>query len=523
MENPSSAVRPAPSRADRASAEEARFPVAVVDIGSNSVRLVVYEALKRSPVPFFNEKAMAGLGAALGSTGRLSERAVGHALAALRRYRALADRIGVAQFHVLATAAVRDAADGASFVAAAEEICRAPIEVLSGAREAQLTALGVISGVHEPDGIAADLGGGSLELVDVRGDIMGGSVTLPLGGLRLADLAGGSLKRADRLVREALESCRLLDRAEGRAPDAEGRALDAEGRTLYAVGGTWRALGRLHMHESGYPLRVMHGYALSARRARDFAETLKGGAGALPGIEAVNEARRPLLPYGALVLEHLLRVARPKRVVFSALGVREGFLYDLLDVRERGRDALLAGVEELARFHGRSPAYGRELCAWTDALLASAGVLESPAEIRLRHAACLLSDIAWRAHPDHRAEEALQAIAYANVVGVEHKGRAYLALAAFHRYAGSDPRELWPRSLITAERAERARLVGLACRLAHVLSAGMPGVLPGTALRVRGKQLMLSLGALAALEGRRVQRRLGALAKLMKLDAAVEV
>jgi exopolyphosphatase/guanosine-5'-triphosphate,3'-diphosphate pyrophosphatase len=218
-----------------------------------------------------------------------------------------------------------------------------------------------------------------------------------------------------------------------------------------------------------------------------------------------------------LVLEHLLRGAKPRHVVFSALGVREGFLYDLLDARERERDALIAGVEEIAGLLGRSLAHGRELWAWTDALLTSAGVIESPAEARLRHAACLLSDIAWRAHPDHRAEEALETI--------EHTGRAYLALAVFHRYAGSDdPCELWPRSLLTAKLTERARLVGLACRLAHVLSAGMPGVIPQTTLRVRGHRLVLGLGgALAALEGRRVHSRLRALAKLMRLESAVEV
>ena len=270
----------------------------------------------------------------------------------------------------------------------------------------------------------------------------------------------------------------------------------------------------------------MHGYTLSAAQVLDFAERLKSTApDALPAIEVVSEARRPLLPYGALVLEHLLRGAKPRHVVFSALGVREGFLYDLLDARERERDALIAGIEEIAGLLGRSLAHGRELWAWTDALLASAGVIESPAEARLRHAACLLSDIAWGAHPDHRAEEALETIGYANVVGVEHTGRAYLALAVFHRYAGSDdPCELWPRSLLTVKLAERARLVGLACRLAHVLSAGMPGVIPQTTLRVRSHRLVLGLGgALAALEGRRVHSRLRALAKHMKLESAVEV
>ena len=489
-----------------------RPPVAIVDIGSNSVRLVVYEALKRNPVPLFNEKILAGLGEAVGSTGRLSGQSVERALGALRRFRALADHMGIERLHVLATAAVREAENGAAFVEAGEAVCRGPIEILSGAREAHLTALGVVSGVHRADGVAGDLGGGSLELVDIRDEAVGAGVTLPLGGLRLSDVSGRSLRRAEAMARAALGACRLLDKAKG--------------RSFYAIGGTWRALGRLHMTQTGYPLHVAHHYALPAKDAVDFAQLVKQAApGALASIDVVNEARQPLLAYGALVLEHVVRQGRPKTVVFSALGVREGLLYDLLDPEERRRDVLLAAAEELASLLGRSLAHGQQLCAWTDRLFGSARIEESAEETRLRHAACLLSDIAWRAHPDYRGEEALEAIAYANVAGIDHVGRAFLALAVYHRYvgAGDDRGMVRLRPLLTAKLLERARLVGLACRLAYVLSASVPGVLPQIALTVRGKQLVLTLPeALAALEGRRVHGRLRQLAKLLGLESVVE-
>ena len=226
-------------------------PLAVIDIGSNSVRLVVYEGLTRSPTPLFNEKALCGLGREVQSTGLLAADAVEQALAALKRYRALCTTIGVKRVFAIATAACRDAKNGRAFIKLAERIIRTEIDVLSGAREAQLTALGVISGVHQADGVVGDLGGGSLELVDVHGTRAGRGLTRPLGGLALADISAKSLKKAEKFVKKTLGALPMLS--------------DCEGRNFYAVGGTWRALARLHMWQTGYPLHVMHGYAITGR------------------------------------------------------------------------------------------------------------------------------------------------------------------------------------------------------------------------------------------------------------------
>jgi exopolyphosphatase/guanosine-5'-triphosphate,3'-diphosphate pyrophosphatase len=291
--------------------------IAVIDIGSNSVRLVVYEGLVRAPTPLFNEKVLAGLGRQVQTTGLLAPEAIETALSALRRFRALCDTLKVARVLAIATAACRDAENGGDFIAEAERVCRVKIEILSGKREAHLTALGVVSGVYEPDGIVGDLGGGSLELVDVHHTRVRKGLTLPLGGLALQDIAGKSLKKAERFVVDTFGDLDMLERGRG--------------RTFYAVGGTWRSLARLHMWQTGYPFHIMHNYRISAREALDFSRLVhRVDTETLSKIEVINAARRPLLSYAALVLEHLIRKAKPREVVISVLGVREGLLYEML-------------------------------------------------------------------------------------------------------------------------------------------------------------------------------------------------
>ena len=191
----------------------------------------------------------------------------------------------------------------------------------------------------------------------------------------------------------------------------------------------------LHMAQTGYPLHVMHGYVIRAKEALEFARLVRRvNPDSLSQIEVVNSARRALLPYAALVLEHIVREAEPRDVVFSALGVREGLLYSLLDAEERRKDALLAAAQELNLLRSRSPQHGEELIDWTDAFMATSGIDENAEEKRLRHAACLLADIGWRAHPDYRGEQSLNVIAHAGFVGIDHPGRAYIALAIFFRH-----------------------------------------------------------------------------------------
>ncbi len=456
--------------------------VAVIDIGSNSVRLVVYEALSRSLLPIFNEKTLCGLGREVQSTGLLAPDAVARALTSLRRFAALCRVMKVGRVYAIATAACRDARNGPAFIAKAERICGVAIEILSGPREARLSGLGVISGVHAPDGIVGDLGGGSLELIDVRGNAVRSGVTLPLGGLALQDLAHKSLKRAARIVRDELSE----------NPQLRG----GRGRTFYAVGGTWRALARIHIIQSEYPLQVMHGYSIPAADALDFARRLRrlAAANMLANIEVVTDARRPLLTYAALVLEHVIRVARPREIVFSTFGVREGLLHEKLPEAERGKDGLICAAQELNQLLSRSARHARELIEWTDRLMRVLKVAETAEERRLRHAACLLSDVGWRVHPDHRGEQTLSLITNGNFGAISHEGRAFAGLSVFYRYAGLREENQPPETiqeLLTPAMLERARLLGAAFRVAHLISAARPGVLPATHFRTRGGELTL--------------------------------
>lgn len=486
--------------------------MAVIDIGSNSVRLVVYEGVTRSPTPLFNEKVLAGLGREVQSRGLLPADAVETALAALRRFRALCDTMKVGKIWVLATAACREAKNGPAFIARARRICRVRIDVISGRREAELTAMGVVSGIHRPDGIVGDLGGGSLELVDVRHHRIAAGTTLRLGGLALTDRSGRSIKRAERFVEQELAHAAVLRRGRRRA--------------FYAVGGTWRALARLHMWQTGYPLHVMHGYVIKAKEALEFCRLVRRvQADTLSQIEVVASARRPLLAYAALVLEHIIRKARPTEVVFSALGVREGLLYSKLPRSVRKDDALLAAAQDLNVLRSRSPRHGEELIEWTDRFMASSGLDETAEEKRLRHAACLLADIGWRAHPDYRGEQSLNVIAHAGFVGLDHPGRAFLALAVFFRHVGMTlDEELSPRirELASTRMLDRARVLGAAMRVAYLVSASQPGVLPRTPLKVeRGKLVLRMTGRSRALDGERVMSRLKHLARLVGREPVI--
>lgn len=486
-------------------------PIAVIDIGSNSVRLVIYEGLTRAPTPIFNEKVLAGLGRQVQTTGLLAEDAIESALEALRRFRALCDILHVRRIWAIATAACRDARNGDAFIRQAERICRTPITVLSGKREANLTALGVVSSMYKPDGIVGDLGGGSLELVDVHGSRARSGLTLPLGGLALQDIAG-TIKKAEKIVEDTFQGLDMLG--------------EGEGRTFYAVGGTWRALARLHMWQTGYPFHVMHNYRISAREALEFSRLVhRVDTETLSKIEVVNAARRPLLAYAALVMENLISAIRPKQVIISVLGVREGLLYSLLKQKERARDPLIQAAADLNLLRSRSPRHGEELIAWTDCFMASSGIEETVEERRLRHAACLLGDIGWRAHPDYRGEQSMNIIANGAFIAIDHPGRAYLALSVYFRHAGLSEEELSPRlrELATTRALDRARVLGAAMRVAYILTAGQSGVLPKTPMQVKRGKLVLRLpGRYARLAHDRLSNRLRQLARLIGRDWLID-
>ncbi len=479
-------------------------PVAVVDIGSNSVRLVIYDGMRRAPAPVFNEKVLAGLGKGVATSGELSEEGVERAIRALTRFRRLMEQTGCRQVFALATAAARDAANGEAFIRAAEEALGHTIHVLTGEEEARYAACGVLAGMPDANGVTGDLGGGSLELVPIKEGKVKTGVTLPLGPLRLMDLSGGEMTRAAEIVEEAFRNAPILKKLEARA--------------FYAVGGAWRNLARIHMSATGYPLRVIHYYTIPRHEALRLTEQVSRMSPA-DVMEAadVSERRAETLPLAAMVLNRLLAMSGARNLVFSVLGVREGVLYANLPKGKRKSDPLLSATWDFARRYSRSPEHELELCDWSDRICNPEGIECTRRWSRLRYAACMLADIGWRAHPDYRGSRAFTLVSQANFTGIDHYSRAFLALTVFFRYQGvfaTPPAEI--AALVDDKAIRRARVLAGLFRLAYSLSAAMPGALPGIPLELENGHLVLRLeGENAALAGETVEKRLAQLGRAL--------
>lgn len=488
-----------------AARRETVAPVAVIDIGSNSVRLVVFTGSPRAPVPMFNEKMLCGLGRGMAETGRLDEQGVDMALAALRRFTALAREMNVSSVQAVATAAVRDAQNGPAFVSRAEKECGLQIRTITGQEEAMLSAQGVLSGIPGADGIMGDLGGGSLELVQLLDGAAGEGVTLPLGPLRLAGIKDHDDLRDH--IDAQLAKVKWLPKVRG--------------RSLYLVGGSWRGLARIHMAQSRYPLRIIHHYSVPAADAEDIARLLsRQSKDSLARIPGVSKRRLDGLPAAALVLRRLIKASAPKDVVFSAHGLREGLCFAPLPDKVKREDPLLAACAEIGAREGRFGPVGDNLFAFTTSLFAD----ETPAWNRLRRAACDLADIAWRMHPDHRGEYVVGRILNDPFSGIDHPERAALAFAVCVRYTGAADgiEAALPRSLLPPDKVKSATVLGLALRLAQTMSGGTPSLAQQIRLRVTSGVLVLEVQDSAALIlGDVVERRLGALAGALDLRGEI--
>ena len=481
----------------------------VVDLGSNSVRLVVYEGHTRNPMPIFNEKAVLRLGRGLQTSGRLNEEGVDQALTVMHRYHAVARAMAAEPFEVLATAAVRDADNGPAFVESLRgRLPGVPIHILSGAEEAAYSADGVLCGIPAADGILADIGGGSLEVVRLVDGTRGPSQTLRLGVIRLAERSGGDPIRARAIAEDDLQAVPWL----GQVPDGD----------LYLVGGAWRALARIHMAQTEYPLNMVHHYTIGREEARDLAGLISTAPRkVLERLPGAPRRRIDDLPFAAVVLRRLLRVTALRRVVFSASGLREGWFMRRMPREIQEQDPLIGAAWELAARHGRDPSLPPALMDWTRPLFPR----ETQAAARLREAMCWMSDIGSHDHPEFRAEQAFLRVLRQPGVGLDHHSRAFLALAVALRYeAESDAAFLRPsRLLLDIETANLAEVLGIALRLAYTLSAGTRDLLAGTRLRIEGPRLVLLLRKNSGVfAGESVIRRLERLAQAVGLQAAAE-
>lgn len=483
--------------------------VAAIDIGSNSVRLVLYRLEGRAIWTVFNEKVLAGLGRDMPVTGQLSVDGTIQAITALKRFAAVIEGVQPALVFVAATAAVREAGDGQTFCDTVAAETGLQVRVLSGEEEARYAGLGVLAGIPHADGVAGDLGGSSLELVRLANGAVERGVTLPLGPFSLAD---DKPFDADRL--RAVIARRLKP------------VGDFTADTLYAVGGAWRSLAQAHMAVSGYPLRIVHQYHVSAEdllgTAQLVARSSKASLDKWPGL---SKKRAETLPYAALVLEGLIERLGLKQIILSAWGVREGLLYEALEPEIAAADPLLAGSSALGARQGISPTLPGALNGWIAPLVAALPVVfDRDRDALLADATCRLADLGARLHPDHRVELAFDQVLRAPVPGQTHAERAYLATAVNARYGGpsATPEPKTMARLLTEDQQQGARCLGLAIRLACDLSGRAPQLLVNARAMVEDGALVLtaSEGYADVLLGEQTKRRGKALADAMglKLD-----
>ena len=480
-------------------------PVAVLDIGSNSVRLVVYERLARSLTLLYNEKSSCALGRGLAQSGRLADENIARALTAIQRFALVVRLMKAGEVHILATSAVRDASNSKVFVDAVQAMMNERVEVLSGEAEAHFGALGVVAGIQDFDGIVGDLGGGSLELSAISGGTDRAGETHELGVIRMQDDAARSPVAAREIARRRLGRSGLLKRKPG--------------GQFCAIGGTWRSIAKLHQMLRDYPLHMVQHYVTRAGDVIGMCDEIVEAAAAgktYPGSEHASSSRRELIPFGAAVLAEVLKAGKFETVLFSAQGVREGYLYAQLPEEERALDPLLQGAEEISILRSRSPAHAHDLIDFSQDFLDAARIRETPEEARLRKVACYLSDIGWRGHPDYRGEQSVDMVAYGSLSGVDHPGRAFLAEVLAVRYMGlkhKSPNHQPLMALAGPVASMKARLVGALFRVAYPMSAAMPGVLPRARFSLAGNRLCLHLPQdLAFLAGEHLQGRLDQLA-----------
>lgn len=488
------------STRSRTSGKPARWKrIGVMDVGSNSVRLVVYDVRGRAMQPRFNEKVLAGLGRGLASTGKLNRDGVEVAVAALARFASITRAQKVEALFPFATAAVREASDGKEFADRVKKETGITLRVLSGNDEARFAAEGVLAGTPGVDGIAGDLGGSSLELARlINGRYEGGS-TYPLGPLALD--SGGAFNE-DKIL------ARVKD-VLGNAPE-----LKKSGDTFFAVGGAWRAIGTLHMELTRAPLHMLQNYEMDAGELSKLLGEILGGKKHVELLLEVTKRRAVTIPYAAAVLKTVLDIGKFKSVMISSYGVREGIIFDSLDDAERTEDPLDAGIEALIADE-QAAEFGRALAEWASE--AAPYTLNA----RLSSAACRLVDIGALLHPDHRADLAFDLVSRAPLPGLSHRDRAALALAVASRFKKGVRNDV-SEKLLDVHTAGKARALGALMRLAADFSGRSADLLKHARLTCDGDTLSLKVAApYRALVSESVERRLEQAADELDMDYAL--
>lgn len=480
--------------------------VGVVDVGSNSVRMVVFDGAARSPAYFYNEKIMCGLGKGLADTGQLNPEGRARALSALKRFSLLAKGMEVQSMTVVATAATREAIDGPEFQLQVLRETGLKLWVIDGAEEARLSAQGVLLGWPDASGIVCDMGGNSMELARIGGGKVGKRVSTPLGPFRLQRVADTAKKRAahiDRVLKEAQDQIR------------------ADGERIYLVGGSWRVIARLDMERRGYPLTVLHEYRMTPQGLLDTLDWIGSSDLAMLRVRTgTSTERMELVPMACEVLREVIKMLNPSEIDVSAYGIREGLLFEQMPERLRQRDPLIEAARVTEQLQARMPGFGKKLFEFLEPLFPEA----SPERLRLIKAACLLHDTTWRAHPDYRAEACFDNATRANLGGLDHVGRVFLGLALLHRYKNSRAGNRMERlfTLLGDQQIQEAEVLGKAMRFGAMFSVGDPGRAGRLVWQPKKRILELKLSEEGmGLFGEVAQARFASLAVAMKAESRV--
>ncbi|RJK97448.1 Ppx/GppA family phosphatase [Paracoccus aestuarii] len=476
--------------------------IGVVDVGSNSIRLVVFDGAARSPAYFYNEKVMAGLGQDMARTGRLNPKGIERGFSALQRFALLAKSMDIEPLTCVATAAVREAEDGPDFQRRVERETGLKLYVIDGEEEARLSAQGVLLGWPDARGLVCDIGGNSMELAEVGGGKVGRRVTSQLGPFRL----------------QQVPQARLRDHVDAILNDLAG-AMGRDHDRIYLVGGSWRAIARLDMERSGYPMTVLHEYRMSPDSLRQTIDWIAGqDLATLRARVGISGSRIELVPLAAQVLSRLIKVFDPAELAVSSYGIREGLLYEHMSDTLRRRDPLIEAARFTERQLARMPGFGKKLYHFLLPLFPDL----PPERDRLMRAACLLHDTAWRAHPDYRAEACFDNVTRANMAALSHPERIYLGLALLHRYKNNRAQsQMAPLfALLSPDQIRDAEVLGKAMRFGAMFAIDDPS--DAAALRLSGGRLELRLTATGrSLMGEVAQSRFQSLCKSMEVEGTV--
>jgi len=484
--------------------------IGVIDIGSNSVRFVVYHIFGSAFFPTYNEKVLAGLGRDLRETGRLSEDGKRETLEALKRFAHIIKARDLSPILMGATAAMRDAEDGPEFCRLVKDEAGIEIVPISGEEEARLAAQGVLAGDRRASGLACDLGGASLEIVPIDQGKPALGVSMRLGPFQIV---GDDLRQNfdPDIHREHIRT-------------HLAGAPETTADTLYLIGGAWRNLALIHQERTDYPLKVLQGYEMPANEALELARwAYDEGREAVESWRGVGERRRETLPYGALVLEELIARFQPTSVRISATGLREGLVADYLGELRRKRMPLVDGCRDLARGNLQAEGMARPLGAFLAPIEADLPSAFSPEnEARLREAARHLAGMGRGLHPDYRAALVFENVLYAPLSGLTHQERAYLAHILYSSYTSSRKtmNEAAMQRLLSPEQRKAAQVYGAAMRLGEAASGRAVELLSELVLSWEGDEvIMRARKGYEGLLGGRTGKRLARLNLFLRSEA----